>query len=107
MGRARQVFSVVFALAVMWGTLGVAQEGKQPLERDYNVQPVPFNRVHVRDGFWTPRLQTSRTVTIPYCFERRRRVSSRASMRASISTIPTCTRSWKGRPTPCKSVRTR
>ena len=42
----------------------------QSLERDYNVKPVPFNQVQVRDGFWTPRLETNRTVTIPYCFEK-------------------------------------
>jgi hypothetical protein len=38
--------------------------------RDYNVKPVPFNLVQVRDGFWTPRLEINRTVTIPYCFEK-------------------------------------
>jgi len=26
--------------------------------------------VNVRDDFWTPRLETSRNVTIPYCFEK-------------------------------------
>jgi HEAT repeat protein len=41
----------------------------QSLERDYNVKPVPFNQVQVRDGFWTPRLEINRTVIIPYCFE--------------------------------------
>ena len=42
----------------------------QSLERDYNVKPVPFNEVQVRDAFWTPRLEINRTVTIPYCFEK-------------------------------------
>jgi hypothetical protein len=42
----------------------------QSLARDYNIKPVPFNQVQVRDGFWTPRLETNRTVTIPYCFEK-------------------------------------
>ena len=42
----------------------------QSLERDYNVKPVPFNQVQVQDGFWTPRLEINRTVTIPYCFEK-------------------------------------
>jgi hypothetical protein len=69
MGQAKQVFGVVFAVAGVWGTLGIGQEGKQPLQRDYNVKPVPFNAVRVEDGFWTPRLETNRTVTIPYCFE--------------------------------------
>jgi len=38
-------------------------------QRDYNVTPVEFNKVHVADPFWTPRLETSRKVTIPYAFE--------------------------------------
>lgn len=40
------------------------------LKRDYNVKPVAFSDVHVEDGFWTPRLETNRTVTIPYAFEK-------------------------------------
>ncbi|MBM4027947.1 MAG: glycoside hydrolase family 127 protein, partial [Planctomycetes bacterium] len=42
----------------------------QSLARDYHVTPVPFNQVQVRDGFWSPRLEVNRTVTIPYCFEK-------------------------------------
>lgn len=37
---------------------------------DYPVKPVPFTRVKVSDTFWAPRLETSRKVTIPYCFKR-------------------------------------
>jgi len=48
-------------------SLSVAEQGKPA--RDYHVTPVPFNRVQVADGFWTPRLDASRTVTIPYAFE--------------------------------------
>jgi len=40
------------------------------LARDYNVKPVPFSKVSVSDEFWTPRLNASRKVTIPYCFEK-------------------------------------
>jgi len=63
----------VFVLAtacLSCATLCPAQAGAAPSERDYNVKPVPFNQVHVQDGFWTPRLETSRTMTIPYCFEK-------------------------------------
>jgi DUF1680 family protein len=56
-------------ICLVWGTVGVGQENKQALRRDYHVRPVPFNAVHVQDGFWTPRLETNRTVTIPYCFQ--------------------------------------
>ncbi len=44
--------------------------GAVELERDYTVKPVPFNQVHVDDGFWTPRLETNRKVTIPYAFQK-------------------------------------
>ncbi len=70
MGRVRQVLAGVFAVGLIWGTVGVGQEEKRALERDYNVKPVPFNQVHVEDGFWSPRLETNRAVTIPYCFEK-------------------------------------
>src|ERR1043165_2847581 len=36
---------------------------------DYPVQPVPFTAVHLSDVFWAPRIETNRTVTIPFAFE--------------------------------------
>jgi len=51
-------------------TLLAAQEDRVKLTRDYNVKPVTFNNVRVEDRFWTPRLETSRKVTIPYCFDK-------------------------------------
>jgi len=46
-----------------------AAEKSDKLQRDYNIKPVSFSKVHVDDAFWRPRLETSRTVTIPYAFE--------------------------------------
>lgn len=37
--------------------------------KDYPVKPVPFTAVHLNDVFWSPRIETNRTVTIPYAFE--------------------------------------
>jgi hypothetical protein len=37
--------------------------------RDYPVKPVPFTAVHLNDLFWAPRIETNRTVTIPFAFE--------------------------------------
>ena len=37
---------------------------------DYPIQPVPFTQVHFDGGFWGPRLETNRTVTLPYDFEK-------------------------------------
>jgi len=67
--RSRQILVATLAIALTWG-LCTAQEPNAPLARDYNVTPVPFNQVHVQDGFWTARLQTNQLVTIPYCFQK-------------------------------------
>ncbi|CAN5685791.1 glycoside hydrolase family 127 protein [soil metagenome] len=37
---------------------------------DYPVKPVPFTQVHLDDGFWAPRIETNRAVTIPYAFQK-------------------------------------
>ncbi|MBN1123512.1 MAG: glycoside hydrolase family 127 protein [Sedimentisphaerales bacterium] len=36
---------------------------------DYPIQPVPFTEVHFEDAFWAPRMETNRTVTIPFAFK--------------------------------------
>ena len=42
----------------------------QAQTRDYPVKPVPFTAVHVTDGFWAPRIEINRTVTIPFAFQK-------------------------------------
>lgn len=37
---------------------------------DYPITPVSFTKVKVNDNFWKPRIETNRTVTIPYDFEK-------------------------------------
>ncbi|MBE2213165.1 MAG: glycoside hydrolase family 127 protein [Opitutaceae bacterium] len=37
---------------------------------DYPVKPVPFTAVHLHDVFWSPRIETNRTVTIPFAFKK-------------------------------------
>jgi hypothetical protein len=46
---------------------GAAQPSR--LDRDYPFRPVPFTEVHLTDAFWAPRIETNRTVTIPFAFE--------------------------------------
>ncbi len=71
MEQYRGVLATVFLIGVVaCGLRGAGAANPQSLARDYNVKPVPFNQVQVRDGFWTPRLETNRTMTIPYCFEK-------------------------------------
>lgn len=38
--------------------------------RDYPIRPVPFTAVKVEDGFWSPRLETNRKVTVGYDFKK-------------------------------------
>ena len=41
-----------------------------PEKKDYPITPVPFTAVKVTDGFWAPRIETNRTVTIPAIFKK-------------------------------------
>lgn len=36
------------------------------LASDYPIRPVPFTDVRFTDAFWAPRLETNRTVSVPY-----------------------------------------
>ena len=36
---------------------------------DAPIQEVPFTQVHINDGFWSPRIETNRTVSIPSAFK--------------------------------------
>jgi len=52
------------------GLIGACQQDLNPAEtiNDYPVSPVPFTSVHINEGFWKPRLDTNREVTIPFDF---------------------------------------
>jgi DUF1680 family protein len=38
--------------------------------RDYPIQPVTFNHVHVQDEFWSPRINVNADITIPYVLQK-------------------------------------
>ena len=44
--------------------------GASAQKHDYPIQPVAFTNVKLTDHFWTQRIETNRTVTIPASFER-------------------------------------
>ncbi len=54
-------------LAAVGTSVGHTQSGGAT--PDYPVQPVPFTRVHLNDVFWSPRIETNRTASIPAAFE--------------------------------------
>ena len=69
----KQILTAILAVIVtsnLCTVFSLAGENNVELEHDYNVKPVPFNSVRVKDDFWTPRLETNRKVTIPYAFQK-------------------------------------
>ena len=56
---------VFISFALIFLCLACGQKSKT----DYPVKPVPFTSVQFQDDFWLPRMETNRTVTIPYAFE--------------------------------------
>ncbi|MBN2137623.1 MAG: glycoside hydrolase family 127 protein [Sedimentisphaerales bacterium] len=72
MANHKRIFTIgIVAFTIALPAISWAAAAKKAeLERDYNVKPVPFSSVSVADEFWTPRLETSRKTTIPYCFEK-------------------------------------
>ena len=79
--------------------------------RDYPIRAVPMTAVTIDDGFWAPKLEINRTVTIPHIlkenddtgrvanFEKAARPEERRRTRAAGSTTPTSTRSSRRRRT--------
>ena len=57
---------LTFALATLFISAGVAAgQGA----KDYPIKPVPFTNVHIKDSFWSQRLEINRTVTLPHNFK--------------------------------------
>jgi DUF1680 family protein len=57
----------LLALALTTGATAGSEGGSRG---DYPIRPVPFTAVTVADGFWSPRLDTNRKVTIRYDFQK-------------------------------------
>ena len=45
-----------------------ASRGVPPTQRRIAIEEVPFTAVHLNDGFWSPRIEVNRTVSIPSAF---------------------------------------
>jgi len=59
----------VFVVVILALYVGRPEGLRYVAPRDYPVQPVPFTAVHLDDVFWAPRIETNRTVTIPFAFK--------------------------------------
>ncbi|HPW18652.1 MAG TPA: glycoside hydrolase family 127 protein [Candidatus Aminicenantes bacterium] len=68
------VFPVLIALALLPALAGCRAKSRDSAEPappaspalDYPIRPVPFTDVRFADAFWAPRLETNRTVSVPY-----------------------------------------
>ena len=56
-------------LAVVFVVAASARAAAAP-GGDYPIRPVPFTAVHIQDGFWSPRLETNRSVTVRHDFDK-------------------------------------
>ena len=55
---------LLIGVASMTLTMSAAQK-QQPIAP---IQEVSFTQVHLNDGFWSPRIEINRTVSIPSAF---------------------------------------
>jgi len=62
------IIAKFFAMAVPTCLISATAVAAPP--KDYPIQPVPFTAVSVQDGFWRPRMETNRKVTVRYDFRK-------------------------------------
>ncbi|OQX84402.1 six-hairpin glycosidase [candidate division KSB1 bacterium 4484_87] len=53
-----------------FGVLFLLFSCSKNIRKDYPIRPVAFTDVHLTDDFWAPRLETNRSVTVPYDFRK-------------------------------------
>ncbi len=68
----RSKFFICLALFSLFGTSACQKEAARSSSRegDYPIKPVPFTSVRINDAFWLPRIETNRTVTIPFAIDK-------------------------------------
>ncbi|KAJ1565192.1 hypothetical protein HK096_004106, partial [Nowakowskiella sp. JEL0078] len=59
--------------------------------QDYPITPVPFTSVQLTDAFWAPRIETNRTITIPFAFQQcidSKRLQNFEAAKAALNSTP-------------------
>jgi DUF1680 family protein len=64
------MLSIILSAALMLSSSAPPAMKRVVLKHDYPILPVSFADVHVNDKFWAPRIETNRTITIPYAFKK-------------------------------------
>jgi DUF1680 family protein len=68
MSRARR--SALLVILLVLGVAGSVGHARRAAPRGYPIAAVPFSKVRLTDEFWTSRVETNRTVTIPFGFKK-------------------------------------
>jgi DUF1680 family protein len=63
------ITQILFLSTTMFSMTATFALNTEPA-RDYLIRPVPFTQVHIDDSFWAPRIETNRTVTIPFALKK-------------------------------------
>jgi DUF1680 family protein len=58
------ILTIAIIIAVVLLLKG--EEARPGAASDYPIKPVPFTQVRLDDVFWTPKLETNRTATVPF-----------------------------------------
>jgi len=64
--RTHLTFTVAILFLFVLAFSGCRAKSPSPAVLDYPIRPVPFTQVKLTDLFWAPRLETNRTVSVPY-----------------------------------------
>ncbi|HYN02813.1 MAG TPA: glycoside hydrolase family 127 protein, partial [Vicinamibacteria bacterium] len=70
MGRGTFSRRGAFAWLAVGLVVGVSARATAAPGADYPIRPVPFTAVEIKDGFWSPRLETNRAVTVRHDFDK-------------------------------------
>jgi len=68
LGRPMGLVGLLSVTAVL--VLSAVRADPAGMKKDYPITPVPFTQVKVADGFWLPRIETNRAVTLPFLFKK-------------------------------------
>lgn len=61
----KKTLMILFAAGALVGCKSVGTD-----KSDYQYRDVPFTNVHFSDNFWAPRIETIRSVTVPFAFHK-------------------------------------
>jgi DUF1680 family protein len=72
-------------ISTLAGTVLLAQP---PAQIAYPIRPVPLNQVQITGGFWRPRLDTNRVVTIPHILQQNETTGRVDNLRKGAGRMP-------------------